>query len=525
MRLNYGSLRSKLFYGDCQGSLNTWKVELQRRLGMRYNPRTERFYIDYNKREMATEDFCLPDLAETFLTREFCKEWGHGGERAHTPMATSRAEKWAEACRRRAQRTLTEEACRIQEDGGADYDLQSVMEEGVYKAAGKQHRLVTEDYAPAGADLYQDINAFTATVSGLVEVRILEAFQSPDFIAEDWLRVEPTRVNGGKVFNIMNVAPNCQLKKPGEEFANVDVYPLFCWAFEGINPGYMLSLDRYAVLFDISGELLARAGNLGYGLGYALEYYRAAHILGLQSVTPSNVPGTNMPTIHPSLAQAVGYKFLMQSPNGADAPNATYQTAGNTSNTHLPNAYNFINKQTQSFADWQSLQKAQNLLNLMRDPVNSLPFKTEITHVLVDPAQWQLALYVKHQTEVLTATGTPATAPFQGTGSTLPPVLSRAPGYGEDQQSELNKWRPYHSNIWHQVWLDGGVSEANAEVRWLAGDPQKAFRWRQIQDLLVQSATPTSADMLSRNIVNLWTGQWYGQFVVEQPRYVILNTE
>ncbi len=518
MSINPRQLR--LLMKDCGGSLSAYRFQLGHMLGLRYNHETQQFYIDKRNRSLATEEFSVPRLAREFLGQEFIDEWGSDPNLA---MASSRANAFERAAHTHNQRTLTEEAEVISASGGfGDYSPQHVLSDGPIKALGKTHRLVTEDAAPVLPDAFQDINAFTATVAGLVEIRIMEGFRAPDFIAGDFLKIEPTRTNGGKVIQVMNVAPSMRLWQPGLEIPNISLAPLYCWAFENIIPAAKISLDKYAVLFDISGELMQKAGNLGYGLGYIQEYYRAAHILGVTSITSS--------VIDPTVTSAIGNKFLLQSPNGADPATVTYQTAAITPSSAsapklLPNGYNYINKQTQTFTDWTSIQGAQNLLNAMRDPVNNLPFKTEITHVLVDPSVWQLALYIKHQTQVLKVTGTPATAPEQGGASTFPPNVLASPGFGDDKLSELNKWQPYHSNIWSQVWLDAGVSSANAGKRWLAGDPKRAFRWRQLVDLLVQSANPTSADMMSRNIISLWTGQWAGQFVVENPRHVVLNTE
>lgn len=515
MGINPKQLRA--LYRDCGSSLNAYRLQLRHLLGLRYNERTEQFYVDRSNRQLATEEFSnFRKLSRELLGGEFCDEW----ESDTGPMPVTRAEVFQKAYSSHNQATASRLLHESFERGSfVDFSMAQTLQEGINKGLGKSHRLVTEDAAPLTPDIFQEINLYTSTVAGLLEVRILEGFRSVDFISENFVKVEPTRSNGGKIISVQNVSPAIQLWQPGLEFSNIDVKPLFAWAFENIIPGAKISLDKYAVLFDISGELMAKAENLGYGLGYILEYYRLAHTMGISSITSS--------VLDPSVTAQIQNRFLLNDPNGSGTPNATYQTSGNTNNTRLPNGYNFANQQTQSFTDWTSLQQAQNLLNLMRDPVNNLPIQGHIKEVLVDPSQWQLALYVKHMTMVTDVTGTPATSyngiPFQGSNSTVPPVLTQSPGRTPLQ--EIMDWTPYKSNIAHQIWLDAGVSEANAKKRWLAGDFKRAFRWRQLQDLLTQSANPTSADLLSKNIVGLWTGQWAGQMVVENPRAVILNTE
>ncbi len=446
------------------GSGRAFRYKLRDMFGYSEDPKTERKTVDHSKAQIGIDEFSIRDLAEEFLGREFLMDLHQG------PPSESQVTSLLKA---------------------------------------KQEVALFEDAVPLTPSVFQDINAFNASVSGLVEIRMLEAYNRPEFIGDEFCEVQPTRVNGGKIIGVSYVGNVAQVTPPGIEFPNVGVSEMYAWARPNLVVGLKLSLDRSALVYDLSGELMASAETVGSSLGYRSEYLIAGGVQGLNNVTDQN--GNSYPEIADS--------FIMNASNSS-TPNPTYQTAAVTTNG---NFYSFINSQTQTFADWTSLQASQTLLNLMRDPINKLPFMTRIRKVLVDPSSWHLALQVKHQTQAWLATGTPATAPYQGAASTFPPVGNQNPGL-RLPSGELDDWTPHMSNIWHQALLDGGVTEANCKLRWYAGDPKKAFIWRSAWDLRTDQANPSSADMLGRNIINMWVSQWSGQFAVREPRYVIRNT-
>lgn len=451
------------------GSGRKFKETLHRQLGIRYNPRTQQRYID--KPEIGVDEFSIRELSEHFLGQQFVSELHGGG------MSSSAAQ------------TLQ-------------------------KASTAQERALFEDIAGVDPTAMQDINAYTATVAGLVEVKLLEGYRSPEFIGDKLVEVMPRRQNGGKMIGIPYANPNLlQAVQPGIEFPSLGLSQLYVWARPNLVVGGKLALDRETVVYDLSGELMAAAESGGKALQFVREYIIAGGIYGLTNVSPLNS------NVHPKIAAQIGNSFLMnQQPSST--PNATYQTAGVTTNG---NFYNYTNQQSLTLSDWTSLRSVRNLLNLMRDPVNQLPFDTEITDILADPYLAPVVQYIRHQQSVMRSTGTPATAPDQGAGSTFPPQLTHGTeGLGKEAQNfDFNL---HWSNIFHQVLLDGGVTEANAQKYSVCGSPKKSFVWQQAWDLRTDQANPTDSEMLSKNIIGMWVTQWSGQFVVREPRYCVLNT-
>lgn len=472
----------KQMFRDCGGKLGTFSQKFRHLLGIREDPRTGRRYVDQTAKQMGVDEFYLRDLTEAFLGSEFIAELHAGPPSGQKAAILSHA---------------------------LNGDI-------------TQNRLLMEDVAPVTPSIFQDISAWNASISGLVEVRLLEGYNQPAFIGDDFCEAQPTRVNGGRMIGIPYPAPFHEVVAPGIEFPTIGMQEIWVWARPNMVLGGKLALDRNTVVYDLSGELMGRAESIGKGLGLEREYVIAANVLGV-------APLASAMKIPQSVLNQLGDSFRMNV-SGLDAtPNPTYQTAGSVSanGTSLPNAYNYVNKQTgsNSFQDWSELNKVRNLLNLMRDPALNQPFDTDLVRVWVAPFIYDNAKRVQHATQVLNVTGNPAAAygPLnQGTGSTVPPVWTQGPGFPEG--SQLSQWDLHTSNLWHQVLLDAGVSEANAEKYYLAGNPKKSFVLRTAWDARVDQANPSSSELLGRNIVNEWVAQTSFQFVVREPRYTVLTT-
>ncbi len=455
------------------GTGRTFRAKLREMLGVCHDPKLERNYFDPSKAQVGADEFSVRELTEEFCGREFVSEL-HSG-----PLSDSRRE-------------------------------------ALVSSRTPQARALFEDVAGVDPSAQQDINAWTATVAGLVEVKLLEGYNSPEFITDQLLTVMPRRQNGGKLIAIPYVHPNVmKVVRPGVEFPDAGLTQLYVWARPNMTCGAKIGLDREAVVYDLSGELMGSAESVGKSLKWAQEYVRFGGIYGLKAIPPGTVDQT--------LTDQIADSFRMGGSTviGPDSTaNPTYQLTAVTSNA---NYYNYVNQLAAgTIVDWTSLRSYRNLLNLMRDPANNLPFDTEIRDILVDPYYAADLQYLLHQSQVWRATGAAQAAPYQASATTTAPFTSVTPGAPEGVN--LFGWSPHWSNIAHQVLLDSGISEANSQKYAIVGDPKKAFVWQQAWDMRVDQANPTDADMLSRNIVNLWVAQWSGQFCVREPRFCVRGT-
>lgn len=371
---------------------------------------------------------------------------------------------------------------------------------GNLKTAGGATQLLREALAPNMASAQQDINAFNATVGGLIEVRILKGYQLPDKIGDRLFDHMPTKVNGGKVIGIPNLILPTGPTAEGQEYPNVGIAERWVIAQPNVKYAQKVSLTRESLIYDLTGELGNAGESMGMSLGYIEEYWKAAVAQGVDIIagTPGFMGGRTCNT----------YIYNGQT---TDTPNATYQTAKGTGTSAK---YNFINKkQTNKLIDWKNFQTVQGLLNLMREFETGYPISAKLRQVVVSPNKEYNARVVVHASQVL---------PFSGSGVT---DNSQVLGGGTFSANPIPNVELLSSQIWNKVLVDSGVAQADADEQWYAGDLQKSFVWRSVWDMSVVQANPLVPEMLGSDIVNAWYASWYGTPMVRDPRYTIENTD
>src|SRR5262252_4788792 len=171
-----------------------------------------------------------------------------------------------------------------------EFSVRDLAEEfmGPQFVAGLHNEKLTESYqaqfrealAPVTASTFQDINAFNQTIGGLIEVRILQGYQLPEFIATNLVETMPTRVNGGKLIGLPNIQLPSGPTSEGSEFPNIGMQERWVIAQANVKYAMKLSLTRESVVYDLTGELLTAAESLGQSLGYVKEYWLAGVIQG-----------------------------------------------------------------------------------------------------------------------------------------------------------------------------------------------------------------------------------------------------
>lgn len=315
---------------------------------------------------------------------------------------------------------------------------------------------------------FRQISAFTDTVSGLIDAMVMEAYQSPEFIADSLFTTKEARVNGGKMIGVGHDAG------PGDDAASLldsEPYPAvglketYVEVPDNERFGNVIQVHEKVFLYDRTDQVQSACAMAGEWPRRKKEIRQARLFLGLDN---------------------------------------TYSRDGNASNTYLtaagdvPNDY--INGSTIVLTDWTDIDEAVQILEGNNDPLNGFEISVEPPYdVLVMPQVFANVQTIAKSTEleIRTATST---------------QIRRAssPLYA------LNVIRA--TRLWYNLLAAAGVSASNAKNRWHLGKFQKAFAYRQIIPFGVQPA-PLSSDDVRRDIVLIKVAREHGVPYVTEPRY------
>ena len=282
---------------ECAAKNIPYKTKLRELLGVEMKQYPEGLYpckVDFNKAQVSTEEFSLRDLAEEFLGQEWVGQL-HNGKTSHDALTG-----------------------------------------------------LSEALNPVLPSSFNDISAFQQTVGGLVEVRILEAYNLPEFIGSNFVEVQPTRVNGGKLIGIPSTKAPQQFTLPGEEMPSVGLRERWAIAPANLKYAQKIALSRESVVYDLSGELLSTAEGVGRVLALGKEVMIGCTVMGI------NLTASQSEMLPPGFT-GNSYRYDAQP---SDSPNNTYQT---TKGTGLSAKYNYINElSTNYLVDYTNLQAVQS---------------------------------------------------------------------------------------------------------------------------------------------------------------------
>lgn len=148
------------------------------------------------------------------------------------------------------------------------------------------------------ASTFANTNAFTAVATGLLDVAILEAYQSPDFIGSELAPAEPSKIfEGRKTIGVSRLGNAAEERLPGMPTKRAGVVERWISQPRTAEKSLACEITQEALFLDLTGGQLAEhAGAAGVGewLGYAQELDIIDSFIG---VTPSyNYKGTSYST-------------------------------------------------------------------------------------------------------------------------------------------------------------------------------------------------------------------------------------
>ncbi len=379
------------------------------------------------------------------------------------------------------------------------------------------HEFVEEFYHPSGGNgfnfssrnlmeaaidptAFVDISTFNLGVAGLINAKIMERFNAPDYIGRSLVEIVPTNQNGHKRIAVAKITPPGKAsrgRQPGEQHMEIGYGEMYQSTPITVEQAEKVLVTKEAVYFDLTGQVLDGGKEIGDDLMYGMERDIAGTILGVTSL-------------------ASRYNF-----NGT-----TYETFQASSP--------WINSQSNPLVvgsfDETNIDKSRQLFVGMTDPVTSREIKVIGKTVLVPPASELLMRFALYGAAIQLGSQNTSGA-FPGAWTTHANELAKL-GKGMGHEGQYNVIPM--TSIWYNLLTASAtatngypglaLSAVNANKRWYHGDFEKAFEWQENWALTPWQASADEYIMKDRGLIAAYGANYRGSMFVKEPRYIVVNT-
>ncbi len=366
--------------------------------------------------------------------------------------------------------------------GGFDFGSRALMESAIDPTA------------------FIDISTFNLGVAGLVNAQIMARFNSPEYQGRSMVEIVPTNQNGHKRIGVARITPsdkNNKYRQPGDQHQEIGFGEMYQSTPPTIEQAEKCAVTRESVYFDLTGQVLDTAGEVGDDLAYGQDRDIAAMILGVTGL-------------------ASEYNF-----NGT-----SYETYETTSP--------WVNDQSNGIAagawDITNVDKARQLFVGMTDPVTGREIKVIGRDILVPPGAELLARSQLYAPNVEIGTQLSATYGFPAWRQQMANELTKL-GANMGQAGAYNIIPM--TSIFYNIMLASAtaangypglaLSAANAKQYWYVGDFPRAFEWQENWPLTPWQAAADELVMKDRGLVAVYGANYRGSGFVKEPRYVVRN--
>lgn len=325
---------------------------------------------------------------------------------------------------------------------------------------------------------FANVNAFTAVVGGLIEVKILEAFQNPSLIADQLMPAEATKLNGQKVIGTNRIGDKGKRRNPGEAHQRAQFNERWIETPETRENALAVDILKESIFFDLTGDILNVAASVGEELAYRKELEVIDTIIGVNNSFKYN--GTAYNTY------------------------ATSETLG------------YLNDQSNPMVDWTSIQASMLRFARMKDPGTGKRILIQPNTILVNPARLATAQLIlgANMTETRVAAGA-----TQATAGTL--QIRQTPGNPYSSQFTVLSSPLVEQRCTEADGLN--LSQANADDYWWIMQSGKSFKYMQNYPLTVTQAPSTQYEMLDKGIVATYFANERGIPSVWSPWHIVRN--
>jgi hypothetical protein len=315
-----------------------------------------------------------------------------------------------------------------------------------------------------------NVSAFLGSVSGLLEARLLAAYQTPEFIADRIFQVIPTKVRQSKLIGTGRIGDASRRRNPGDPHARAQFEERHITTPETQQDALAVDVTFEAVFFDQTNSVLEQASSVGRELGLRKE--KECFDVFSGHVNPYNYRG-------------VAYN--------------TYLTSGN-----------WINDQSNPLADWTDLNAARSLFSRMTDQETGERILTTPNALVVSPNQVETANYIMNATAIELRTNSAANVAHAN---------SRESGRYEILSSPVLDQRLTDA--------DGlNLAQSAADAYWwmlVTGGDQSAFVYMENWGMTTQTAATDSYTMADHKLMLSMFANQMGVPMVREPRFVVRN--
>lgn len=328
---------------------------------------------------------------------------------------------------------------------------------------------------------FSNISAFNSAALGLLEAKMLEVWNRPEFVSQEFVETVPSDLRSQKFIGVGLTGLLNAERKPGDVHQRVQLPERYVTTPDTVNRGVAIDITREAILFDRTGQIMANAERIVEGMRIGKENRIFDTFVGL----------TN------------SYKY------GGTGYN-TYLTSGNWINQLASNP----------LTSFDAIANAMKLASLMTDQESGQPIAITGKNVATAPVNFPQALHLIRSTTV-------ETLPSGGSSGTRRQ-------FGENPLVKLGLGDPSMS-IWLYNrlvnWLQATYSsqatlstaQTTADGMWFWGDFKGAFGYLENIPFTTQRATPDSYQMLDRGIVSSIFTDEMGTPFVKEPRKVQMH--
>ena len=142
------------------------------------------------------------------------------------------------------------------------------------------------------------INAFSGLTSGLIERKILDAFQNPVFIGDQLMPSEAMKASGQKFIQSSPLGDRAARRNAGEPHVRANTYGRFVRLPESYENALAIDVTAEAIFYSLDNSLMQVAASVGTELAYRREIEMLETIIDRKStrLNSSHVALSRMPS-------------------------------------------------------------------------------------------------------------------------------------------------------------------------------------------------------------------------------------